>query len=176
MIAWVNNAELKLDKGDVRNIALSSKYIKNIGDVIANSTKLNVNGTNGSFRTGKNELFWYGFSVKDRVFGVDSLKFSPKQPVEEYRIAKAFNEDYLKIRTGKISGGPVDMEKYNKDSILSIDYIVLNDVDLFTFKDKTQPDTVVKYKPLPAEMLRKLKSSLDIDSIRLNNARYLLGN
>lgn len=164
-----NNAELKLDKGDVRNIALNSRYIKNIGDVIANSTKLNVNGTNGSFITGKNELFWHGFSVKDRIFSVDSLRYSPKQSVESYRVAKAFNEDYLRIHTGKVSGGPVDIEKYNKDSILSIDYIQLNDVDLFTFKDKTQPDTVIKYKPLPAEMLLNLKNSLDIDSIRLNN-------
>ncbi|GAB3426899.1 AsmA family protein [Niabella aquatica] len=164
-----NNSVLELDKGDVRNIALSSKYIQSPVDILINSNKLHINGTNGKFATGKNTLQWYGFTVKDRVLGMDSLSLEPKQPVEAYRIAKAFNEDYLKIHTGKITGGPIDLEKYSHDSILSIGSIELNDVNLFTFKDKTQPDTVIKYKPLPAEMLRKLKGSLDIDSVRIHN-------
>lgn len=164
-----NNAVLKLDKGDVRNVALNSKYIGSVGDIITNSAHLSINGTNGKFATGKNTLQWYGFTVKDRVLGVDSFSLVPKQSVEEYRIAKAYNEDYLRIKTGKIVGGPVDLEKYNHDSILSIGYIELNDVDLFTFKDKLQPDTAKRYKPLPAEMLLGLKSSLNIDSVKLNN-------
>ena len=164
-----NNSVLELDKGDVRNIALSSKFIQSPVDILINSDKLHINGTNGTFSTGKNTLQWYGFTVKDKILGMDSLSFEPKQPVEAYRIAKAFNEDYLKIHTGKITGGPVDLEKYSQDSILSIGRIELNDVNLFTFKDKTQPDTVIKYKPLPAEMLRKIKGSLDIDSVRIHN-------
>ncbi|MCH5596585.1 hypothetical protein [Niabella ginsengisoli] len=164
-----NNAVLELDKGDVRNVALNSKYVGNVGDIITNSPALSINGTNGKFTTAKSTLQWHGFTVKDRVLGVDSFSLVPQQSVEEYRIAKAFNEDYLKIKTGKIIGGPIDLEKYNNDSILSIGRIELNDVDLFTFKDKTQPDTAKRYKPLPAEMLLKLKSSLNIDSVKLNN-------
>jgi len=164
-----NNAVLELDKGDVRNIALNSKYIGSVGDIITNSSQLSINGTNGKFATGKNTLRWYGFTVRDRVLGVDSFSLIPKQSPEEYRIAKAYNEDYLRIKTGKIIGGPIDLEKYSHDSILSIGRIELNDVDLFTFKDKLQPDTVVKYKPLPAEMLLNLKGSLNIDSVKLNN-------
>jgi hypothetical protein len=164
-----NNAVLELDKGDVRNVALNSKYIGSIGDIITNSDHLSINGTNGKFTTGKNTLQWYGFTAKDRVLGVDSFSLVPKQSVEEYRIAKAYNEDYLRIKTGKIIGGPIDLEKYNHDSILSIGRIELNDVDLFTFKDKLQPDTAKRYKPLPAEMLLGLKSSLNIDSVKLNN-------
>jgi len=164
-----NNAVLELDKGDVRNVALNSKYIGSIGDIITNSDHLSINGTNGKFTTGKNTLQWYGFTAKDRVLGVDSFSLVPKQSVEEYRIAKAYNEDYLRIKTGKIIGGPIDLEKYNHDSILSIGRIELNDVDLFTFKDKLQPDTAKRYKPLPVEMLLGLKSSLNIDSVKLNN-------
>ncbi|WP_162818011.1 hypothetical protein U0035_15945 [Niabella yanshanensis] len=164
-----NNAVLELDKGDVRNVALNSKYVGSVGDIITNSPHLSINGTNGKFATGKNTLKWYGFTVKDRVLGVDSFSLVPKQSVEEYRIAKAYNEDYLSIKTGKIIGGPIDLEKYNHDSILSIGRIELNDVDLFTFKDKLQPDTAKRYKPLPAEMLLGLKSSLNIDSVKLNN-------
>lgn len=164
-----NNAELNIDKGDVRNIALNSKYIHQPAAIIANSKSLDINGTNGRYKTGKNQLEWQGLTVKGGMLGLDSFSLAPHQPVEEYRIAKAFNEDYLKIHTGKITAGLIDMVKYNRDSILSIQYVQLNDVDLFTFKDKTQPDTVIKYKPLPAEMLAKVNSSLDIDSIRINN-------
>ncbi|MFT4092684.1 MAG: hypothetical protein QM640_03505 [Niabella sp.] len=164
-----NNAVLELDKGDVRNITLNSRYVNNIGSIITSSKNLHINATNGSFLTGKNKLEWYGFTAKNRILGVDSFNLTPNQSVEDYRIAKAFNEDYLRVHSGKIVGGPVDLEKYSNDSILSIGHIDLNDIDLFTFKDKTQPDTAKKYKPLPAEMLLKLKNSLDIDSIRLKN-------
>ncbi len=164
-----NAAVLELDKGDVRNIALNSKYISSVGDIITNSRNLSINGTDGKFATGKNTLHWYGLTVKDQVLGVDSFSLVPKQSVEEYRMAKAYNEDYLRIKTGRITGGPIDLEKYSHDSILSIGRIELNDVDLFTFKDKLQPDTAKRYKPLPAEMLLGLKSSLNIDSVKLNN-------
>lgn len=164
-----NNAVLELDKGDIRNVALNSKYIGSVSDIITNSKQLSINGTNGKFVTGKNTLKWHGFTVKDRVLGVDSFSLIPRQSVEEYRIAKAYNEDYLRIKTGRITGGPVNLEKYRQDSILSIGHIELNDVDLFTFKDKLQPDTAKRYKPLPAEMLKGLKGSLNIDSVRLNN-------
>ncbi|WP_346237843.1 hypothetical protein ABDK00_002060 [Niabella insulamsoli] len=166
-----NNAVLELDKGDIRNVALNSKYVGSVGDIITNSPNLSINGTNGKFTTAKNSLRWYGFTARDRVLGVDSFSLVPQQTPEAYRIAKAFNEDYLRIKTGKIVGGPIDLEQFNNDSILSIGGIEMNDVDLFTFKDKTQPDTAKRYKPLPAEMLLGLKSSLHIDSVKLNRMK-----
>lgn len=164
-----NNSVLELDKGDIKNIALHSKYINKPAAIIANSERLQINGTNGSFSTGKSVLQWHGFSFNKGILGIDSFSLVPKQSVEAYRIAKAFNEDYLKVRTGKISAGPINMKKFDNDSILDIDHIRVNDVDLFTFKDKTQPDTLVKYKPLPAEMLRKVNSSINIDSLSIPN-------
>lgn len=163
-----NNAELNIDKGDIRNIALNSKYITQPAAIIANSNNLNINSTNGKLITGNNTLQWYGFTLQNKIMGIDSFSLTPSQSVEAYRIAKAVNEDYLKIKTGKIIGGPIDMERFNKDSILNINYVQINDVNLFTFKDKTQPDTVIKYKPLPEELLKSINSSLNIDSLRIN--------
>ncbi len=164
-----NNAELYLDKGDVRNIALNSEYIHQPAAIIANSGTLLINGTNGRYKTTKNQLEWKGLTVEDRILGFDSFSLVPHQSAEEYKIAKAFNEDYLSIHAGKISAGPIHMERYSSDSILSIPYVQMSDINLFTFKDKTQPDTLIKYKPLPVEMLSRINSGVNIDSIRLHN-------
>lgn len=166
-----NNMQLSLDKGDIRNVALNSKYINSVSAIIANSNKLSMSGTNGYLLTNKNDLYWYGFKIKNNSFVLDSLNFYPKQSIEDYRVAKAFNEDYLKIKTGKISGGPIDFLKYSKDSSLNIGQIELNDIDLLTFKDKTQPDTATKYKPLPVDMLFKMNGKLNIDSVKINNMK-----
>ncbi|GAB3016903.1 hypothetical protein GCM10027051_21890 [Niabella terrae] len=164
-----NNAELRLDKGDIRHLALNSAYIHQPAAVIANSRNLQINGTNGQFKTGKQTLRWEGLTMDHNILGMQSLSLMPHQTVEEYRQGKAFNEDYLKIKTGKIQAGPIDMDLFRQDSILHIGYIQIDDPDLFTFKDKTQPDTAKKYKPLPAEMLRDVNSPLQIDSLRINN-------
>ena len=163
------NAVLKLDKGDIRNVSLDSRFINNVGDIIKNSQLLNIADADGSFTSSKNRLSWHGLNFNHGYFKADSFHLAPLQTMEEYRIAKAFNEDYLTLKTGPINGGPFDMVKYGDDSILSIGNLAISDMNLITFKDKTQPDSSKKIKPLPTEQIRRISTSLDIDSLRLIN-------
>lgn len=164
-----NNAVLQLDKGDVRNITLNSKYINNVGDIIKNSSALQITGTNGSYTSLKNKVYWHNLNFDKGFFRADSFSLSPLQSVEDYRRAKAFNEDYLRINSGQVKGGPFDMIKYGQDSILSIGGLQFDNIRLLTFKDKTQPDTAKKYKLLPTHQILAIPTKLDIDSLRLKN-------
>ena len=163
-----NNITVTLDNGDVRNIALNSRHPK-VGDILKNSSNLLMTGTSGSLTTVNNYLNWNNLQFNNGYFKIDSFGMRPVQPLEEYKIKKAFNQDYLTFTTGLITGGPFDMEKYIDDSILVIGGVEVNDVNLRTVKDRTQEDTATKTKPLFAEMFKNISSKVDIDSVTAKN-------
>ena len=162
------NITVTLDKGDVRNITLNSRYPK-AGDIIKNSTDLLMTGTSGSVNAINNFLRWDNLQYKNGYFSIDSFGMQPHQPLEEYRIEKAFNQDHLTIKTGLITGGPVDRIKYFDDSILAIGGIKVNDATLRTAKDKTQTDTATQTKPLFTRMIKNIPSKVAVDSLALSN-------
>lgn len=167
-----NNAILRMDNGDVRNISLNSKFPK-VADIIKNSDNLHITGTDGSLVSERNSMYWYNLSFNKGFFKTDSFYLEPRQSLEDYKIAKKFNAGYLTLRSGLITGGPFNLEKYGSDSILSIGRIEANDLFMYTFKDKTQPDTVKKYKPLPTAMIKNISSKLDIGRLDLKNMNIL---
>lgn len=169
-----NRSVLTLNRGSIKNINLNSNYINHVGDIIKNSTNLLMSGTDGSFSAVKNNIRWNNFQFRNGFFSLDSFSLSPKQSIEDYRIKKAFNEDYLAFKTGKISGGAFDMYKYGNDSILSIEAIQIDNTDLITFKDKRQPDTSTKHKLLPVHQILNIPTKIDIDKVTIKdmNVQY----
>ncbi|MFT3903260.1 MAG: hypothetical protein QM727_08800 [Niabella sp.] len=160
---------LTLDKGDVRNVVLRSDHIKSIGDILVNSGDLAINHTNGKLISPKNVFQWNDFNFSKGFFTIDSISLRPHQSVDDYRKAKAFNEDYLMVRTGLVSGGPFDVARFNRDTILSMGNIDVHDINLLSFKDKTQLDSGATKKLLPTQLLLSLRDKLDIDSLRLHD-------
>ncbi len=163
------NAVLSLDKGDIKNITLNSKYTGNVLQILQVSDKLNLTGTNGSFTSAVNKVNWYSLSFDKGFFRADSFYLRPLQSIEDYKIKKAFDPDYLTIRGGEVSGGPFDLVKYAGDSILAIRGVEVNDVKLLTFKDKRQVGTTTKEKPLFATLIKNIPGKLNIDSLSLKN-------
>ncbi|WP_018627996.1 hypothetical protein [Niabella aurantiaca] len=164
------NAVLKLDTGEVRNISLNSRDLRNIGEVIKASNRLYIGHATGSYTTAKNDLHWYNFNFDKGFFKVDSFNLVPVQRIEDYRKAKAFNEDYLRLHTGAISGGPFDNQAYGTDSILKIGILNADSIRLLSFKDKTQPDTAKKYKGLPVGQILNIPIKINIDTVGVSNA------
>ncbi|MCF3111617.1 hypothetical protein LL912_22715 [Niabella sp. CC-SYL272] len=164
------NAVLRLDTGEIRNIALNSRELRNIGDVLKASDQLYIGNATGSYATAKNHLRWYNFQFKDGYFKTDSLRLTPVQSIEDYKKAKAFNEDYLKLQTGTVSGGRFDTYAFGNESILKIGKLNADAVRLLSFKDKTQPDTAKKYKGLPVQQILNIPIKINIDTVGLSRA------
>ena len=164
-----NNAVLQLDRGDVRNITLNSKFMSNAMEILQNSNNLSLTGTDGTFTSALNKVDWFNLSLNEGYFRADSFHLAPLQSIEDYKIKKAFDQDYLVVKSGEITGGPFDLVKYAGDSILSIGGIQMNNIKLLTFKDKRQEDTATKEKALPVTQILKIPEKLDIDSVRLKD-------
>ncbi|WP_300598530.1 hypothetical protein [Niabella sp.] len=164
------NTILKLDTGEIRNIALNSRALGNVGEVLKASDQLYIGNATGSYATAKNNLRWYNFQFKDGFFKTDSFSLTPVQSIEDYKKAKAFNEDYLKLQTGTISGGPFDTRAYGDESILKIGKLNADAVRLLSFKDKTQPDTAKKYKGLPVAQILNIPIKINIDTVSATGA------
>ncbi|MBO9593405.1 MAG: hypothetical protein J7599_10895 [Niabella sp.] len=164
------NAILRLDTGEIRNVALNSRELRNIGDVLKASDRLYIGNATGSYATAKNHLRWYNFQFKDGSFKTDSLHLTPVQSLEDYRKAKAFNEDYLRLQTGTVSGGRFDTYAFGSESMLKIGRLHADGVRLLSFKDKTQPDTAKKYKRLPVAQILNIPIKINIDSVNLSRA------
>lgn len=162
------NLALTLNHGDIRNIHLDSRFLS-VGEILQNSNNLSMSGTSGSIVNAKNTFSWHNLRFYDSYFKMDSFRLTPQQSLQEYKDAKAFNEDYLSIKGGFAQGGPFDRVLYFRDSVLKIRGLQVNDVDLFTYKDKTQPDTNKIFKPLFTEMIKRIPFKLDIDSLDVNN-------
>lgn len=163
------NAVLQLDKGDVRNITLNSKFMGSAMEILQNSNQLQLTGTNGEFTSALNKVNWYNLSFTNGYFSADSFSLRPLQSIDDYKIKKAFEQDYLTVKGGLITGGPFDLVKYSGDSILAIGGIEANNIRLLTFKDKRQEDTARREKPLPVAQILKIPAKIDIDSVRLKD-------
>lgn len=164
-----NNAVLQLDKGDIQNISLSSKSVGSLMEILKNSETLSLSGTSGSLTSTLNNLNWFNLSFDNGYFNADSFNIAPLQSIEGYKIKKAFNQDYLAISGGKVTGGPFNPVRYGRDTILSVRGLQFNDAKLLTFKDKRQTDTAQQEKPLFTTLIRHIPQKLDIDSLALKN-------
>lgn len=163
------NAVLQLDKGDVRNITLNSKFMGSATEILQNSNNLKLTGTNGVFTSALNKINWHNLSFTEGYFSADSFSLRPLQSIDDYKIKKAFDQDYLLVKGGLITGGPLDLVKLGTDSILSIGGIEANNIRLLAFNDRRQEDTALKIKPLPVTQILKIPSKIDIDSVRIKN-------
>lgn len=163
-----NNSILKLDSGAIGNIYLSSKTINNAGEILKASTGLTMSNTSGIFITPKNRLQWHKLNLKNGFFKADSLDLRPNQDLAAYLRKKAFPGDYLSLKTGTITGGPINTSIYGTDSILMIGGIKVDEARLLSVKDKTQPDAP-KYKRLPTDLILSVPVKLAIDSVQLSN-------
>lgn len=162
------NNQIELTKGVVQNVSIGSGIQNNINNLFSSSPNLKYNNLIGKYSSEKYKLYWYGLSGSNAKFEIDSISFLPTQSYTSYRTQKDFNDDFLRINTRRINAEFNVNGMLSADTVLMLRQINLNDVNLFTFKDKTQPDTP-RYKPLLPVMLRNLKKGIIADSIRINN-------
>jgi hypothetical protein len=162
-------ATLELDKGDIKNISLHSEHVKSVADVLNNSPDFQITGMNGTLTSANNKFQWQNFSFEKNLFNVDSFSVTPLQSIEDYKIKKAFNEDYFMMKSGSVRGFSFDVAKYFESGIFSIGMMQMNNIYLLSLKDKTQENISQKEKPLFTAFIKNIPVKLNIDSFLLNN-------
>ncbi len=168
---WNNkNIQLQVDGGIIKNIVLNNKNSHSLLAILTESNKLRIEGVSGKLTTPKNYVQWNGLWAHEGEMSVDSFSISPQLTLLQYKTAATIpKDDYLKIKSGKWTADSVTIDRRDNDTIIQIRKIEGSDINLFAFKDRTRSPAFFKYKLLPTEMLLKLTTKINVDSIRFNN-------
>lgn len=167
------SGQLTFSNAALRELNVNSTSVKDIQQLVAANPAFRLSSFNGSFSNAKNYLQWYnaGFDHNSKTLSLDSFTFHPALEQDPFMAGQSFQNDYIKIKTGTISAGPVDLDTYIKDSILNIGTIVMDKVLMTDYRDNRLPFRAGIIKVLPVDLVKKIPGRLSIDTILFNHTR-----
>lgn len=160
-----SNDRIRIHSGAVKNISLSSKSIKNLKDLLTPGRNLEINNVSGRFEGKENHTDWFNLNFKNNNLTIDSLHFIPFQSLADYKIKKAFNEDFFQLKSGMITASGVDLANFPNDSSIKIKDVRTKDLRIITLKDKSQPKLHHKIKHLPTRIISDIPAKIEIENL-----------
>jgi hypothetical protein len=162
---WITSLRLN-------NLAISSQAILNIRQLVKENTSFQLKEITGKYDDQKNHFDWSnaGYDHLSKTFTADSFTFHLIQSKEDFVASQKYQEDYLSLRTGSISLGSFDINKYLDDTLLDAGALTINNPVITDFRDKRMPFRAGNIKPLPVNFLKKLPVKLSVGLITINNA------
>jgi len=151
--------DLKLDSLDKNHILRRIK----------NNPSLFISHINLSNVNEKTATHAYGIAYKngEKIVTVDSFRFMPVMDRDSFNRMQSHQKDYMELRTKGILIRNLDIEKLGTDSSFHIDHIQISEPVFRDYKDKRLPFETGIIKPLPVDLLKKIKVKFDIDSVRI---------
>lgn len=165
--------KLEIDSAFLTEFVISAAGIKNRQALINANTTFQLNALNGAYQDASIGLHWYnaGFNRLSRMFTLDSIRYSPTLSRDSFMVRQTRQIDYLNARSGAIIIGPLDIERYAKDSTVHAGRVVIQDAVMTDYKDKRLPYVEGLVKPLPARMVKNIPMRLAVDTLLINNGR-----
>jgi hypothetical protein len=81
-----------------------------------------------------------------------------------------YRSDYIKIKTGNISAGPVDIDRYITDTLLDWGVIKVHNIDFSDYRDQTLPIQPDIKRLLPVMSFKKIAVPFSADTIKVINS------
>lgn len=113
------------------------------------------------------EVFNIGFTNGNKTISIDSLVFHPSMDRDSFNRMQQWQKDYMQVVTGKIRIRNFDFDRLAADSLYNAGQIEINHPSIHIYKDKRLPFQGGIIKPLPVDMLEKLKQRIHLDSLRV---------
>lgn len=162
----------KIDRAQVNDLHIQSAWLLSLRELVKQNRAFRISQVYGSYSDSLNQYAWYnaGYHKSTRQLTVDSFSYHPTPDLATFTARQQYQADYLTARTGKLTIGPLDIERFIADSILSAGTIQVEDGYLTDYRDKRilrEPGIVRK---LPSRQLRQLPIKLEADSIKVINA------
>jgi hypothetical protein len=158
----------RIDMGG-ENLKLDSLDKNHILRKIKSNPSLFVSNINLSNVNSKTATYAYGIAYRNggKMVTVDSFRFQPVIDRDSFNRTNTYQKDYMELRTKKIAIRNLDIEKIGIDSSFHIDYVEVSEPVFKDYKDKRLPFESGIIKPLPVDLLERIKFKFDIDSIRI---------
>lgn len=163
---------LEISTAKLSKLTVGTSSLLNIRQLIKDNTSFRLNEISGRYEDARNHIDWYnaGYDRFTKTLSLDSFSFRPASTKEEFMAAQKYQADYMKLRTGSVSAGPFDIDKYLADTTVDVGTIMVNNAVIEDFRDKRLPLRKDIIKPLPAALLKKIPVRIKIGTIHVNDA------
>ena len=165
-------ATLTLSTARLNDFSVVSTSLLNMRELIASNTRFRLGEFTGSYNDGKNHYSWYNtnYDKYTRMLSADSFAYQPVKDQQSFINESPWQSDYITAKTGAISFGPFDIEKYIRDTVMDMGVLNVDDGRLTVFRDKRLPRKPGIVRPLPSEQLKEIPLHLQIDTMNVNNS------
>ncbi len=163
-ICTVDNIDLLQNETDPENFRLLYKELQ--FEAKGQSIKLG----SGKYILGFNNLY---INIKERRLQINEIKFVPTQ--DPYQMAAHFKyrADVFDAGIKQLNIKLGDIPKMINTGYILIDSIEIDKLGLSILRNKTLPFDKNKRPLLPNELLKQLKTGINISSIHINNSKLL---
>lgn len=166
-----NKGRLDIKTVLLRDLNLHSSA-RSIRQVIQQNTKFRLQQITGSYTDSLNQFRWFNgvYDKGSKSFSLDSFAYQPMQDRDAFVAGHPYQTDYIQGSSGTIRVGPFDIDKYLKDSTVSIGKIEMDNVLFSDYRDNRPPFRSGIIKPLMVDKLKQIPFRLSIDSLVITRA------
>jgi hypothetical protein len=164
--------KLTIALAKLNDLYVNSAYLLNLRDLVSHNTRFNLQEITGSYQDDADHYKWYDaeYDRKRKSFSVDSFSYQPTPTKEEFVKKLKYQDDYMILKTGRVSLGPFDIHRYITDTILDLGVMNIEGGYMLDHRDKRIPREPGSVRALPANLLKKISTRLLIDRVNVNNA------
>jgi hypothetical protein len=165
------SGRLNINKVELRDLLLHSET-KALRGILEENKRFRLQQITGSYTDAVNMFNWYNavYDKSSKMFSLDSFSYRPAADRDSFIAIHPYQTDYIHFKTGKINIGPFDIDRYLKDTILSVGILKADDIVFTDFRDKRKPLQTGLIKPLITNRIKSIPIKLSIDTILFNNA------
>ncbi len=166
------NGTLVLNSGTLKDLSINSFWLLDLRKVVSNNKNFNVASLTGQFTDTVSRFFWNnaGYDKRTRRLTMDSFIYRPTPEREIFLSRQKFQTDYLTARTGRLSVGPLDIDRLTNDTILDLGVVLVDSGFMNSFRDQRFPRRTDVVKPLPVNLLKRIPLKVMADTLRVQNS------
>lgn len=166
-----NSGRLFIEKAKLDDLAISSASLLSLREILRTNTSFKLHELTGWYHNDNDQYNWHntGYDKKNKLFTADSFSYRPARDLASFVATSAYQTDYLTAATGPIAIGPFDIDRYAKDSVLSLGVISINNAAITDHRDKRKPRQPGVVRSLPVNLLKKIPVRVVADSVNLIN-------
>jgi hypothetical protein len=160
-----------LQQASLGNFKLSSAYFSNTEHLIKNNVSAWLRTATGHYIDSNTTIRWYNaaYSSSTKTIQLDSFEYHPTQPLDSVIENSLFQTDYKTFKAGEIVLEGFDLDKYEKDSALIVNNIVINNPLITLYRDKKPPFLHGIIKPLPVEMVQRITMPVSVNAVHIKD-------
>ncbi|HET6995577.1 MAG TPA: hypothetical protein VFI06_11380, partial [Chitinophagaceae bacterium] len=161
---------LEISSARLTDLAIRSASFMNPRQTIKENKAFRLHELSGQFNNTINHFDWNNLSYDktSKILSLDSFGYHPIAERDSFIANHQYQVDYSTVRTGQISAGPFDIDRYLTDTVIDAGTVNMSDIFVTIYRDKRKPEKGNIIKPLPVNLLKKIPVHLSVDTAYLN--------